>query len=216
MSASAEAGRNARLLAGVDEAGRGPLAGPVVAAAVVLHPERLLTGLKDSKTLSAARREALARDIRASAIGWAVAWSDPAEIDAINILWASMLAMRRALLGLHLYPGFVEVDGNRLPDLKLGATKIPGTAIVGGDRTRHAISAASILAKVTRDEIMRRADLRYPEYGFARHKGYGTLEHRQQLERHGPCPLHRQSFRPVADVADLAGRGTGRPSVRGR
>ena len=165
-------------IAGVDEAGRGPLAGPVVAAAVILDSARPIEGLRDSKKLSAARRDVLAAEIRVRALSWSVAWSDPAEIDALNILAATMLAMRRAILGLSVPPGGVQVDGNRLPDLRFGNRRIDGVAIVGGDATVDAISAASIIAKVTRDRMMVAMDVVYPDYEFARHKGYGTEVHR--------------------------------------
>ena len=184
-------------VAGVDEAGRGPLAGPVVAAAVILAPERPIAGLADSKKLSAARREHLAKEIKTRAVAWAVAWSDPAEIDAINILAATMLAMRRAILGLSVLPTAVLVDGNRLPNLNFAATRIEGEAIVGGDDKVACISAASIIAKTTRDQIMIDIDHLYPNYEFARHKGYGTEVHRQRLQDFGPCEHHRRSFAPV-------------------
>jgi ribonuclease HII len=184
-------------VAGVDEAGRGPLAGPVVAAAVILAEDHGITGLDDSKKLSEARRDELAADIRRSAIAWSVAWADAAEIDAMNILRASLLAMRRALLGLPLWPASVFVDGNSLPRLDFFGRSLSGTAIVGGDGSVASISAASILAKVSRDRMMREADVLYPEYGFAAHKGYGTPMHLDSLARHGPCRLHRRSFRPI-------------------
>lgn len=184
-------------IAGVDEAGRGPLAGPVVAAAVILHPEQPVDGLRDSKKLSAARREALGAEIRKRSLSWSVAWSDPAEIDALNILAATLLAMRRAILGLAVMPGAVQVDGNRLPDLQFRDGPIDGVAIVGGDATVDAISAASIIAKVTRDRMMVAMDTLYPDYEFARHKGYGTVVHRERLRTHGPCREHRRSFAPV-------------------
>jgi ribonuclease HII len=184
-------------IAGVDEAGRGPLAGPVVAAAVILDPDRPIAGLADSKKLSAARREHLALEIKARAVAWAVAWSDPAEIDAINILAATMLAMRRAILGLSVVPTAVLVDGNRLPNLNFAATRIEGEAIIGGDDKIACISAASIIAKTTRDQIMIDIDHLYPNYEFARHKGYGTEVHRQRLQDFGPCEHHRRSFAPV-------------------
>ena len=184
-------------VAGVDEAGRGPLAGPVVAAAVILDPARAMTGLADSKKLSAARREQLDGEIRQSALAWSVAWADRAEIDALNILSATMLAMRRAILGLRIKPGSVLVDGNRLPNLRFDDHVIHGEAIVGGDDKIAAISAASIIAKTTRDRIMVDMDQLYPAYGFARHKGYGTEVHRQHLQQFGPCEQHRQSFAPV-------------------
>lgn len=184
-------------VAGVDEAGRGPLAGPVVAAAVILHPEQRIEGLDDSKKLTAARREELAVQIRSRALSWSVAWSDAAEIDAINILAATMMAMRRAILGLDVFPAGVQVDGNRLPDLQFDHRAVEGEAVVGGDSLVPAISAASIIAKTTRDCFMERMDRVYPNYEFARHKGYGTEVHRERLRKHGPCELHRRSFAPV-------------------
>jgi ribonuclease HII len=184
-------------VAGVDEAGRGPLAGPVVAAAVILDPERPIQGLADSKKLTASRREELAGEIHERAVSWSVAWADTAEIDALNILVATMLAMRRAILGLSVTPVKVEIDGNRLPDLTFGGLRIMGEAIIGGDAKVAAISAASIIAKTTRDRIMIDLDNLYPDYEFARHKGYGTEAHRQRLQRHGPCEQHRRSFAPV-------------------
>ena len=189
------------LVAGVDEAGRGPLAGPVVAAAVILHPERRIAGLCDSKQLGAARREALQIIIKSEALCWSVAWSDRAEIDAMNILAATMLAMRRAILGLAVVPRRVQVDGNRLPDLRFRDGSIDGLAIVGGDARIESISAASIIAKTTRDRLMVAMHARYPQYEFARHKGYGTELHRARLREHGPCPEHRLSFSPVRALA---------------
>ena len=185
------------LVAGVDEAGRGPLAGPVVAAAVILHPERPIAGLRDSKKLSGTRREQLETAIKRHALCWSVAWSDRAEIDALNILSATMLAMRRAILGLAVTPRSVQVDGNRLPDLRFRDGMIDGYAIVGGDDRVESISAASILAKTARDRTMVAMHARYPDYEFARHKGYGTELHRARLKEHGPCPEHRRSFSPV-------------------
>jgi len=184
-------------VAGVDEAGRGPLAGPVVAGAVILHPQRRVSGLDDSKKLSAARREELAREIRINALAWSVAWADPAEIDALNILAATMLAMRRAVLGLSVLPNGIQVDGNRLPNLRINGRQLDGEAIVGGDALVPAISAASIIAKTTRDRIMVHMDSLYPAYEFARHKGYGTEIHRARLREYGPCEQHRRSFAPV-------------------
>ena len=185
------------LVAGVDEAGRGPLAGPVVAAAVILAPGRKYPGLDDSKRLSAGVRSELAAEIRERALCWAVSWSDAAEIDAINILSATMLAMRRAILGLGVQPDGVQVDGNRLPDLSFNGHRVDGEAIVGGDGIVPAISAASIIAKTTRDGIMEEMDTLYPGYEFARHKGYGTEAHRERLREFGPCEQHRRSFAPV-------------------
>ncbi len=186
-----------RLIAGVDEAGRGPLAGPVAAAAVILHPERPLTGLKDSKKLSAERREVLAKRIRSEALAWSVAWADPAEIDVLNILAATLLAMRRAILGLSILPSDIKVDGNRLPNLRFGERCLTGQAIVGGDDSVAEISAASIIAKTTRDRMMLELDRIYPCYEFARHKGYGTELHRARLREFGPCREHRFTFAPV-------------------
>ena len=185
------------LVAGVDEAGRGPLAGPVVAAAVILCPERPIAGLADSKKLTAARRESLAVDIRQHALSWSVAWADVEEIDTLNILAATMLAMRRAVQGLGMTPDSVQVDGNRLPDLTFDGARIPGEAIIKGDDFVPAISAASILAKTTRDGLMAFIDRLYPGYGFARHKGYGTEVHRARIRELGPCDVHRRSFAPV-------------------
>ncbi|MGB5492790.1 MAG: ribonuclease HII [Woeseiaceae bacterium] len=184
-------------VAGVDEAGRGPLAGPVAAAAVILHPDRPIIGLADSKKLSSRKRDALAIEIRERALAWSVAWADPAEIDAINILAATMLAMRRAILGLWVSPEGVRVDGNRLPDLRFGDRHIPGEAIVGGDSRIAEISAASIMAKTARDRKMLELDRLYPCYEFARHKGYGTDVHRARLREFGPCREHRFTFAPI-------------------
>ena len=189
------------LVAGVDEAGRGPLAGPVVAAAVILHPERRIAGLCDSKKLTAARRETLETVIKSDALCWSVAWSDRAEIDALNILAATMLAMRRASLGLAVAPRSVQVDGNRLPDLRFRDGPIDGLAIVGGDAKVESISAASIVAKTARDRLMLALHARYPDYEFARHKGYPTELHRARLREYGPCPEHRLSFAPVRALA---------------
>ncbi len=183
------------LVAGVDEAGRGPLAGPVVAAAVILDDLRPIAGLNDSKKLSAARREKLFDEIRAKALCCSIAQASVEEIDEINILQATLLAMRRAVEGLRLKPAKVLVDGNRLPVLDVLAE-----AIVKGDATVPAISAASILAKVTRDRWCAELDARYPQYGFATHKGYGTSEHLAALQTHGACPEHRKTFAPVTRV----------------
>ena len=183
------------LVAGVDEAGRGPLAGPVVAAAVILDERNPISGLNDSKVLTALRRERLFDEIRAKALCCSIAEASVQEIDEINILQATMLAMRRAVEGLRLTPGLVLVDGNRLPVLKVRAE-----AIVKGDALVPAISAASILAKVTRDRWCAELDAQYPEYGFAGHKGYGTAEHLAALQAHGACPQHRKTFAPVTAV----------------
>lgn len=183
------------LIAGVDEAGRGPLAGPVVAAAVILDDLHPIAGLNDSKKLTARRREQLFDEIRAKALCFSVAEASVDEIDSLNILQATLLAMRRAVEGLRLKPGKVLVDGNRLPVLDVVAE-----AIVQGDALVPAISAASILAKVTRDRWCAQVDATYPQYGFAAHKGYGTAEHLQALRQHGASPLHRSSFAPVRAV----------------
>ena len=181
------------LLAGVDEAGRGPLVGPVVAAAVILDPRKPIAGLADSNTLSPRKRERLFHEILAKALCCSVAQASAEEIDQINILQATLLAMQRAVAGLRLPPKLVLVDGNRLPLLPMQAQ-----AIVKGDATVAEISAASIVAKVHRDQWCAEFDALYPEYGFARHKGYGTAEHLAALVAHGPCPEHRRSFAPVA------------------
>ena len=193
----AELHDRAGLVAGIDEAGRGPLAGPVAAAAVILHPDKPIDGLRDSKKLSASKRSQLADEIRARSMAWAVAWADPAEIDALNILEATLLAMRRAILGLRVIPTHVQVDGNRLPNLCFGDRIIDGEAVVGGDDRIAAISAASILAKTVRDGMMMELDRVYPCYEFARHKGYGTAVHRERLREFGPCREHRFTFAPL-------------------
>jgi ribonuclease HII len=182
------------LVAGVDEAGRGPLAGPVVAAAVILDDLHPIAGLADSKKLSPAKRERLYDEIRAKALCCSVAEASVEEIDRLNILQATMLAMRRAVEGLRLTPTKVLVDGNRLPPLPMLAE-----AIVKGDSKVAAISAASILAKVTRDRWCAQYHVEFPAYGFDGHKGYGTAEHLAALRLHGPCPQHRKSFAPVAE-----------------
>ena len=180
------------LVAGVDEAGRGPLAGPVIAAAVILDEAERISGLADSKTLSEQRREKLAQVIRDKALDCSIGRADHLEIDRLNILNATLLAMQRAIRGLNMEPARVLVDGNRCPDIDY-----PVTAIIKGDRTEACISAASILAKVSRDREMRELDRKYPGYGFARHKGYPTREHVLALSENGLCPIHRRSFAPV-------------------
>ncbi len=185
-----------RLIAGIDEAGRGPLAGPVVAAAVILDPRRPIAGLRDSKLLSAAQRERLATAIHANALAWGIGRADVAEIDDLNILQATLLAMRRAVAALPLAPDEAWVDGNRCPDLPCSAR-----AIIKGDRDVIVISAASILAKTARDALLIELDYRHPGYGFAQNKGYGTPGHLAALARAGPCPEHRRSFAPVAQAA---------------
>ncbi len=183
------------LIAGVDEAGRGPLAGPVVAAAVILDDLNPITGLADSKKLTALKRERLYDEIRAKALCCSIAEATVEEIDELNILQATMLAMRRAVEGLRLKPTKVLVDGNRLPVLDVLAE-----AIVKGDSKVQAISAASILAKVHRDRWCQELHAQYPQYGFDGHKGYGTAAHLQALKKHGATPWHRKSFSPVAEV----------------
>jgi ribonuclease HII len=178
--------------AGVDEAGRGPLAGPVAAAAVVLDPARPIEGIGDSKRLSPSRRAALEIEIQNRAISWAVAWADVAEIDTLNILQATLLAMRRAVASLGVAPIEVLVDGNRCPDFGC-----PAKAIVGGDARVVVIGAASILAKEARDRELVRLDALFPGYGLAQHKGYPTAAHIGALHRLGPSPIHRRSFAPV-------------------
>jgi ribonuclease HII len=196
---------HSNLMAGVDEAGRGPLAGPVVAAAVILNPQDPIAGLADSKKLSEARREKLFPQVKARSLAWAVAWSDADEIDSLNILHATMLAMRRSLLGLAVMPDHVQVDGNRCPSLAGTGLSCTIEAIVGGDALVPEISAASILAKVTRDRMMKGLDVVYPGYGFAGHKGYPTAAHRKCLEQIGPSPIHRRTFSPVS--AFFGGKG---------
>jgi len=185
------------LVAGVDEVGRGPLAGPVVAAAVILDPSRPVAGLADSKALDAQTRATLAGLIHARALAVGIGMADAAEIDGLNILQATHLAMRRAVLALALPPAHLEVDGNRAPKLtNLGFT-VTCECFIRGDASRPAISAASIVAKTWRDAWMERAEAVYPGYGFAGHKGYGTAAHRRALEQRGPCVLHRHSFEPL-------------------
>lgn len=190
----------ALLVAGIDEAGRGPLAGPVVAAAVILPADCAIDGLTDSKKLTARRREELAPAIKESAIAWAIARADAAEIDSLNIFQATFLAMRRAVIGLRVLPDAVVVDGKHLPKLEFYGRPVEGRAIIGGDATVASISAASVLAKVERDRMMCLLDGAFPQYGFAQHKGYGTREHRESLLKFGPCPQHRRSFRPLSEM----------------
>ena len=198
---------DARIVCGVDEAGRGPLAGPVVAAAVILDPARPIDGLRDSKQLSPARRDALAQAIRERALGWAVARASVAEIDRLNILRASLLAMRRAVEALPLAPTLARIDGNQPPTLACGVE-----LIVGGDALEPCISAASILAKTARDADMLALHACHPEFAFDRHKGYPTTEHLARLRHHGPCAAHRRSFAPVR--AALAAGIHGLPPAR--
>lgn len=185
------------LLAGVDEAGRGPLAGPVVTAAVILPPDHGIDGLNDSKLLTPSRREAVAACIRERAVAWALGRAGPGEIDAVNILQATLRAMTRAVTALSVAAEAVWVDGDHCPELP-----VPVRAVIGGDASVAEISAASILAKVERDAEMIALDARYPGYGFAAHKGYGTPDHRAALVRLGPSPIHRMSFTPVRKAAE--------------
>ena len=183
------------MICGVDEAGRGPLAGAVFAAAVILNPARPIHGLADSKKLSEKRRESLEIEIKEFSLCWAIASASAEEIDRLNILQASLLAMQRAVAGLALQPTYALIDGNRCPKLSMAAQ-----AIVKGDATVPQISAASILAKTARDAEMRLLHVRFPHYGFAQHKGYPTLLHIEALQMHGACPEHRRSFGPVARI----------------
>jgi ribonuclease HII len=183
------------LVCGVDEAGRGPLAGPVVAAAVILDPTRPIEGLDDSKKLSARRRQVLAVEIREKALAWAVAEASVEEIDCINILQASMLAMQRAVEALGIEPSHALIDGNRCPELCC-----PAEAIIGGDGKVASIAAASILAKTVRDALMLEMHALYPKYGFDRHMGYPTAVHLKALREHGVTPIHRRSYAPVAQL----------------
>lgn len=204
------------LCAGVDEAGRGPLAGPVVAAAVILDPKRRIRGVRDSKQVDPEEREALALKIQRHALAWSVAWADVEEIDRHNILEATHLAMRRALIGLRIGPAHVQIDGNRCPSFAGLALDCTFEAIIDGDALRVCIGAASIIAKVTRDRMMRRLDAIYPQYGFAAHKGYGTPAHCDVLGAIGPSPIHRRSFEPVrvAAAARLSNTQCPRPVSR--
>ena len=189
--------QDATLVAGVDEAGRGPLAGPVYAAAVILDPLNPIEGLTDSKLLSAKKRETLCECIEQNALSFAVAFATANEIDDVNILQASLLAMKRAVEQLHMTPSKVLVDGNQSPNLS-----IPTQTIIKGDLTEPAISAASILAKVYRDRVMITLDKQYPLYGFAQHKGYPTKQHREAIEANGITPIHRRSFAPCKQLEE--------------
>jgi ribonuclease HII len=189
-----------RLIAGVDEVGRGPLAGPVVAAAVILDPSRPIDGLKDSKQLTARARLRLAREIRQRSLCFALAFADEREVDEINVLQASLVAMRRAVLRLRVEPDHVIVDGNRPPSFEGLKARYSVETRIKGDQTVPSVSAASILAKVCRDRLMRRWDRNFPGYGFASNFGYPTRAHIEGLKSLGPCPIHRLSFRPVYEV----------------
>ena len=198
------------LIAGVDEAGRGPLAGAVYAAAVILDPNEPIEGLRDSKKLTEKERERLAVEIKEKAIAWSVADATVEEIEEMNILKATMLAMRRAVLGLAVEPKLVLVDGNRLPELPY-----PANAIVKGDDKIAAISAASIIAKTTRDHRMMELEELYPGYGFAKHKGYGVKEHIDAIKRLGVCPEHRKTFEPIASILGVASAKEKRKAEKG-
>lgn len=189
---------NAQLIAGVDEVGRGPLVGAVVTAAVILDPNKPIQGLADSKKLSEKKRLLLAEEIKEKALSWSLGRAEPEEIDELNILHATMLAMQRAVAGLHIQPDFVLVDGNRIPQLTM-----PAQAVVKGDSLVQEISAASILAKVARDLEMDELDKQYPNYDFAKHKGYPTKLHFEKLEEFGATPFHRKSFTPVKKILGL-------------
>ena len=188
------------LLCGVDEAGRGPWAGPVCAAAVILHPARRIDGLHDSKKLTAGRREELEFHVKAKALAWGIGWASPEEIDQINIRQATHLAWRRAVTAMACLPSHIQIDGNDLP------TGLPCTAeaIIKGDASVAEISAASILAKTARDRLMTELCSQFPAYGFSSHKGYGVKAHMDALQTHGPCMIHRMTFRPVAEAARRA------------
>lgn len=188
---------NAGLIAGVDEVGRGPLVGAVVTAAVILDPNNPIEGLTDSKKISEKKRDLLFDEIKEKALAWSLGRAEPDEIDELNILWATMLAMKRAVDGLAIKPDYVLIDGNRVPDIE-----IPSQAVVKGDLRVQEISAASILAKVTRDREMLELDRAYPEYGFAGHKGYPTKAHLVAIEEHGVIDQYRRSFKPVAKLLE--------------
>ncbi|KLN97632.1 ribonuclease HII [Moellerella wisconsensis] len=191
----------ANLIAGVDEVGRGPLVGAVVTAAVILDPNNPIIGLMDSKKLSEKRREKLFIEIQEKALSWSIGRAEPEEIDNINILQATMLAMQRAVAGLSIQPDFVLIDGNRCPALSM-----PSQSVIKGDSLVQEISAASILAKVTRDREMVALDQQYPEYGFAKHKGYPTALHLEKLAQYGAIALHRKSFAPVRRALNIKER----------
>ena len=214
--------RGFRCIAGVDEVGRGPLAGPVVAAAVVFDPGAFNPDIKDSKLLTARKRERLADWIKEQSASWAVGVADSQEIDRFNILRASLLAMARAVRGLAVTPDFLMIDGPYgIPAASLLENRDPLTALPaqrtlkGGDRLCFSIAAASIIAKVARDRMMVEFDALYPEYGFASHKGYRSRRHSTALDRHGPCPIHRRSFRPVRESCQEPAPCAGDPATTG-
>ena len=185
-----------KLIAGIDEVGRGTIAGPVVAAAVILDNNCIPSDLDDSKKITNTKRKIISDEIFCKAVTWAISYSDASEIDSINILQATMLAMRRSILNLGVYPSSVSVDGNKIPDLDFFGMSIKGRSVIGGDGTVAEISAASIIAKVYRDNLMINLDKVYPGYFFSSHKGYGTKQHLKAIHILGPCPIHRMTFKP--------------------
>ena len=189
-----------KYIAGIDEVGRGTIAGPVVAAAVILRRDHSYDELDDSKRLTEKNRKLLSKKIISQSIAWSISLSDVNEIDNLNILWATMLAMRRSILGLSCKPDFIQVDGNTLPNLEFYNEVLSAEAIIGGDAKIPAISAASIIAKVYRDNLMRSLGKIYPNFNFSKHKGYGTKDHIERLKEFGPCPQHRLSFRPLSSL----------------
>ena len=189
-----------KYIAGIDEVGRGTIAGPVVAAAVILRRDQSYDELDDSKRLTEKNRKLLSKKIISQSIAWSISLSDVNEIDNLNILWATMLAMRRSILGLPCKPDFIQIDGNTLPNLEFYNEVLSAEAIIGGDAKIPAISAASIIAKVYRDNLMRSLGKIYPNFNFSKHKGYGTKDHIERLKEFGPCPQHRLSFRPLSGL----------------
>ena len=189
-----------KYIAGIDEVGRGTIAGPVVAAAVILRRDISYDELDDSKRLTEKNRKLLSKKIISQSIAWSISLSDVNEIDNLNILWATMLAMRRSILGLPCKPDFIQIDGNTLPNLEFYNEVLSAEAIIGGDAKIPAISAASIIAKVYRDNLMRSLGKIYPNFNFSKHKGYGTKDHIERLKEFGPCPQHRLSFRPLSGL----------------
>ena len=189
-----------KYIAGIDEVGRGTIAGPVVAAAVILRRDISYDELDDSKRLTEKNRKLLSKKIISQSIAWSISLSDVNEIDNLNILWATMLAMRRSILGLPCKPDFIQIDGNTLPNLEFYNEVLSAEAIIGGDAKIPAISAASIIAKVYRDNLMRSLGKIYPNFNFSKHKGYGTKDHIERLKEFGPCPQHRLTFRPLSGL----------------
>ena len=189
-----------KYIAGIDEVGRGTIAGPVVAAAVILRRDHSYDELDDSKRLTEKNRKLLSKKIISQSIAWSISLSDVNEIDNLNILWATMLAMRRSILGLPCKPDFIQIDGNTLPNLEFYNEVLSAEAIIGGDAKIPAISAASIIAKVYRDNLMRSLGKIYPNFNFYKHKGYGTKDHIERLKEFGPCPQHRLTFKPLSGL----------------